>query len=357
MKVSIIVFNYNGGTRLENCLAALRAQRAPEGVELERLLVDVDSGSGLAERMKDADPGLRLLGMPVRLGLTESLNQAARASTGRYLAFIQYQQVLHPAWLTACIEPFGEAADGGGPGCVCTDGDADLAGGLVWEAGDTTRRTEVLYPAAGAMLVDREAFFECGEFDGDYYIAEENVDLGFRLWQQGRPVLRVGGDLARTSGPGVIGHYGEAEQRFFRARNSLFTVIKNYELHSIYRILPALLAELFGEVWRGADIDPGRYRFDREASAAGEVKVTPEAAAGLLALDDLLGGFDRLRSTRRTVQAARRLTDREIFARVPHPYGTVGEPAGAGADPELLDRFHRLMAALEAEAGGGADGP
>ena len=359
MKVSIIVFNYNGGTRLENCLAAVRALRAPEGVELERLLVDVDSGSGLAERMKDADPGLRLLSMPVRLGLTESLNQAARASAGRHLAFVQYQQVLHPAWLAACFEPFREAGDGGGPGAVCARGDDDLAGGLVWEAGDTSGRTERLSPAAGAMLVDREAFFECGEFDSDYYIAEENVDLGFRLWQQGRPVLQVSGDLARTSGPGAIGHYGEAEQRFFRARNRLFTVIKNYELESIYRILPALLVELFGEVWRGADLDPERYRFHRLASAGtgNEVKVSPEAAAGLLALDDLLGSFDRLRSTRRSVQAARRRSDREIFSRVAHPYGAAGDTPGHGADPELLARFRRLMAALEAEEGGGADGP
>lgn len=358
MKFSIIVFNYNGGTRLENCLAALKSVRAPEGAELERLLVDVDSGSGLAERMKARDPGLRLLNMPVRLGLTESLNQAARASAGQYLAMVHFHQVLHPSWLTACFQPLESAGAAGTPACTFSHSATDLASGRVWEAGDTSGLTEVLHPSPGAMLVEREAFIECGEFDSDYYVAEENVDLGFRLWQQGRTVVRVSGDLARSSGPGVIGHYGKAEQSFFHTRNRLFTVIKNYELDSIYRILPTLLLEMFSDVWSRAGLDWERYRFERATKkfAGDEAKITPEAAAGLLALDDLLGRFDRLRSTRRAVQAARRLSDAEIFSRVPHPYDT-HRPSEAGpVESSLLERFRRLMEALAEEDGGGGAG-
>lgn len=355
MKFSIIVFNYNGGTRLENCLAAIKSVRAPEGSELEYLLVDVDSGSGVAERLKTRNPGLRLLSMPVRLGLTESLNQAARASAGQYLAFVHFHQVLHPSWLTSCFQPLESAGAQGTPACVFSDCDDDLASGRVWEAGDTSGRTAVLYPAAGAMLVEREAFFECGEFDGDYYIAEENVDLGFRLWQQGRTVLRVSGDLARSSGPGVIGHYGKSEQVFFKTRNRLCTVIKNYELDSIYRILPTMLLEMLSGVWNSTGLDWERYHFERATAkfAGDEVKITPEAAAGLLALDDLLGRFDRLRSTRRAVQASRRLSDAEIFSRVPRPYSEADRPPETGpADPALLVRFSRLMTALARQDGG-----
>lgn len=358
MKFSIIVFNYNGGTRLENCLTALQSVRAPEGAELERLLVDVDSGSGLAERLKNRDPGLRLLNMPVRLGLTESLNQAARASTGQYLAMVHFHQVLHPSWLTACFQPLESAGARGTPACVFADSSTDLTSGRVWEAGDTSGRTEVLHPSPGAMLVEREAFFECGEYDGDYYLAEENVDLGFRLWQQDRTVLRVSGDLARSSGPGAIGHYGKAEQSFFRTRNRLFTVIKNYELDSVYRILPTLLVEMFSDVWSRTGLDWERYRFEQAAHklAGDRAKLTPEAAAGLLALDDLLGRFDRLRSTRRAVQAARRLSDAEIFSRVSHPYDSVGPSEDVPADSPFLERFRRLMEALAEEDGGGGAG-
>lgn len=359
MKFSIIVFNYNGGTRLENCLAALKAVRAPEGAELERLLVDVDSGSGLAERLKGRDPGLRLVSMQERLGLTESLNQAARASTGQYLAIVHFNQVLHPSWLNACFQPLESAGAEGTPACTFSDSATDLASGLIWEAGDTSGRTEVLHPSPGAMLVEREAFFECGEYDGDYYIAEENVDLGFRLWQQGRTVLRVSGDLARSSGPGAIGHYGAPEQSFFRTRNRLFTVIKNYELDSIYRILPSLLVEMFSHVWISAGLDGERFRFERAAEkkfTGGDAMVTPEAAACLLALDDLLGRFDRLRSIRRTVQAARRLSDAEIFSRVSHPYEADGAHDSGAAGSPFLKRFHRLMETLAEEDGGGGRG-
>jgi len=357
VKFSIIVFNYNGGTRLENCLAALRALRAPEGAELERLLVDVDSGSGLAERLKSDDPGLRLLNLPVRLGLAEALNQAARASTGQYLVFVQFHQVLHPSWLTACFPPLDSAGAAGTPACTFADSTTDLTSGRVWEAGTAGDCTEVLHPAPGAMLVEREAFFQCGEFDPDYYVAEENVDLGFRFWQQGRTVVQVGGDLARSSGPGVIGHYGKAEQIFFQTRNRLFTVIKNYELDSIYRILPSLLLDTLNRVWTVTGLDGSRYRFDSGAErfTGDGVRLEPEAAAGLLALDDLLGGLDRLRATRRAVQSVRRCSDAEIFARVAHPYGT-DQPPGAGDDP-LLRRFRGLMAALAEEDRGGATVP
>lgn len=360
MKFSIIVFNYNGGTRLENCLAALKSVRAPEGAETELLLVDVDSGSGLAERLKGQDRGLVLLSMPVRLGLTESLNQAARTSTGQYLAFVHFHQVLHPRWLTACFQPLESAGAAGTPACTFSDSATDLASGRVWEAGDIGGWTEVLHPAPGAMLVEREAFLQSGEFDGDYYVAEENVDLGFRLWQLGRTVLRVSGDLARSSGPGVLGHYGTAEQSFFRVRNRLFTVIKNYELDSIYRILPTLLVSMFSDVWRETGLDWERFRFERATGkkfAGGEAKVTPEMAAGLLALDDLLGRFDRIRSNRRTVQSARRLSDAEIFSRVPHPYGADGQREPGTAEAPFIERFRRLMEALAEEDGGGGAGP
>lgn len=209
------------------------------------------------------------------------------------------------------------------------------------------------------MLVERDAFFQCGEFDRDFYVAEENVDLGFRLWQQGRTVVRVSGDLARSSGAGVIGHYGPAEQAFFRMRNRLFTVIKNYELDSIYRILPSLLLEMLGRVWDSAGLDGSRYRFGPEAQkfAGDGVRLEPEAAAGLLALDDLLGGLDRLRANRRAVQSARRCSDAEIFARVPHPYETAhSAEIGEGDDP-LFGRFRQLMAALAEEDRGGATIP
>ena len=91
--------------------------------------------------------------------------------------------------------------------------------------------------------------------------------------------------------------------------------------------------------------------------AGGEARISRRAAAGLLALDDLLGSFDRLRSTRRTVQSVRRLTDAEIFARVPHPYAAPASAEASGADaPPFLDRFHQLMEALAEEDGGGGAG-
>jgi hypothetical protein len=325
---------------------------------MEWMLVDVDSGSGLAKRLQARDPELHRLSMPVRLGFCESMNQAARSSTGQFLAIVHFHQVLHPSWLTACFQPLASAGAPGTPACTCSGSGADLASGLVWEAGDTSGRTEVLHPSPGAMLVDREAFFECGGFDGDFYIAEENVDLGFRLWQQGRTVLRVSGDLARSSGSGVIGHYGTAEQSFFRIRNRLFTVIKNYELDSIYSILPTLLVEMLSDVWSRAGLDGEHYRFDRAAHkfAGDETKVTPEAAAGLLALDDLLERFDRLRSSRRAVQAARRVSDAEIFSRVPHPYSMDRDQDSGTAGAPFLERFRRLMESLAEEDGGGGTG-
>lgn len=359
MKFSIIVFNYNGGTRLENCLAALKSVRAPEGAEMERLLVDVDSGSGLAERLKEREPGFRLISMPERLGLTESLNQAARTCTGQYLAFVHFHQVLHPSWLTACYQPLESAGAAGTPACTYSDSATDLTSGRVWEAGDTSGRTEVLHPAQGAMLVEREAFMACGEFDPDYYVAEEEVDLGFRLWQTGRTVLQVSGDLARSSGQGVLGHYGSAEQSYFRLRNRLTTVIKNYELDTIYRLLPTMLVSMFSRVWSETGLDWERFRFDRASGkfAGGEAKVTPEAAAGLLALDDVLVHLDRIRSSRSTIQAARSLSDAEIFARVPHPYETgEADAPGPGAEP-FVERFRRLMETLAEEDGRGGAGP
>jgi GT2 family glycosyltransferase len=93
-----------------------------------------------------------------------------------------------------------------------------------------------------SMVIRRDVFFEVGGFDEDYFMYDEELDLGFRLWLRGYKVKIVPTSIVyHHLGGGLL----SAFQTYWHHRNRLATVIKNFEsINVIKGLYIALLIDL-----------------------------------------------------------------------------------------------------------------
>jgi GT2 family glycosyltransferase len=230
-----------------------------------------------------------------------------------------------------------------------------------------------LYACGGAMAARQELFLEWGGFDEDFFAFYEDTDLGWRFWVLGYRVLLAPRAVVFHRGHGTAGRLPGEKRRLLYERNALLSVIKNYERENLDRILPAALLLLLQRAWLASGVDEGSFRIGgppprparppdddaytaryylrrawqtlreegltglwttvrgelawrtggaslggwlrrrKRPSASGEVAVTKESLAHLVAANDVLALLPRTMEKRARIQVARRRPDAEIF--------------------------------------------
>ena len=226
----------------------------------------------------------------------------------------------------------------------------------------------------GAMAVRRDLFLQWDGFDEDFFAFYEDTDLSWRFWVLGYRVLLAPRSVTYHRGHGTAGRLGGEKRRLLYERNALLAVIKNYETENLDRILPAALLLLLQRAWLTSGVDGERFRtgevtpvrpasqpendaytpryYLRRAwetlaeegpaalwetirselrwrtggspwrrllrrgsrpSASGEIAVTRESLAHLVAANDVMALLPRMMEKRARIQAARRRSDAEIF--------------------------------------------
>jgi GT2 family glycosyltransferase len=226
---------------------------------------------------------------------------------------------------------------------------------------------ELPFPCGGNAIVRRAAFVDVGGFDEDYFAYYEDIDLGWRLWARGLRVLFCPAAVVRHRSGATGEALGTFNRGFLFERNAFLTAYKNYEDGLWERVMPAVQLTLLArtqallvgnnpggsllrrdpfarEVGREAeaavlDDAPGGLEHARTgavgavlqqsrrvaralrrritAERAGPRLVDPRTVSQLRAISFLLGHLDQAARKRSEVQARRRRTDGEIFARFP----------------------------------------
>lgn len=96
---------------------------------------------------------------------------------------------------------------------------------------------EICYPSGAAVLLKAEALKQVGLFDEEFWMYNEDQDLGWRLWLAG---WRVG-----TASAAVVYHkyeFSRSMQRYYwMDRNRFIAIVKNYHWLTLMLIAPALL--------------------------------------------------------------------------------------------------------------------
>ncbi len=102
------------------------------------------------------------------------------------------------------------------------------------EKGGNDKTTDIFYPSGAAVLLKREVLEKVGLFDEEFWMYNEDQDLGWRIWLAGWKCV-----LAPDA---VVYHKYQfaksIKQYYWMDRNRIIAMIKNYHFLTLLLILP-----------------------------------------------------------------------------------------------------------------------
>ncbi|MGZ7079819.1 MAG: glycosyltransferase family 2 protein [Thermoanaerobaculia bacterium] len=353
----MIVVNWNGREHTLTCLAAIEQQLGDvDGSAVT--VVDNGSTDGSIAAITSRFPRFHFVPLGSNRGFTGGLAAALSTSRARNVIFLNNDAIPSSGWLaalTAAIETAPSDVISAGGKIVDLDGERiDFIGGVMTFDGHALQNgfrmplgsrpepapgAELLFACGGNMISRREAYFDLGGFDDDYFAYLEDVDFGWRSWISGGRVVYAPDALVRHASSATSERLGNFERGVLFERNALQTVLKNYE--------DDLLGEAAGSIFftylarlhhyattRNRDAD----ELQRTASTAAKRTTRslwqkiqrrmgkerplasiddPLTAMQFRAFDWIVRNQQRIADKRIAVQKRRQRSDREIFERFP----------------------------------------
>ncbi len=203
-QVSVIIPTYNRWPLIEEAVASVLAQSFSD---FELIVVDDGSTDGSVRQLAKNDPRLRMYSQS-RRGVSAARNLGVRAARGRYLAFLDSDDL----WLTQKLAVQTEFMERHPECCICQTDEIWLRNGvrvnprLIHQkpAGDILLRSlELCLVSPSSVMMTRELFDATGGFDEALPVCED-----YDLWLR----IAVDHQVALIAEPLVVKRGGHADQ-------------------------------------------------------------------------------------------------------------------------------------------------
>jgi len=341
--VTVVVLNYNGINHLEACFNSLMKLDYPTD-QLTLMLVDNGSTDGSSEYVHTQFPQVKIIQLKENMGFAAGNNAGARAAQSRYIVFLNNDMWVDPQFIHGFLKAIqsdsqvvcagakilnwdGSRIDFGGSA-------SDFAGHAfqvgLWEPvaeGKYNQIVESLFACGGAMMVDRQVFLDVGGFDENYFIYYEDLDLGWRLWILGHKVVFAPDAIVNHRHHGTMESVSNYRKWVLYKRNTIYTILKNYNDENFSRILSTiLLSTVDGLVKRSAQnkripLDDFFIKSPKKPSKA-PVLLDKESIGTLVAIHDVVDHLPEVMEKRRFVQEHRKRTDEQVALLFKWPFRT-----------------------------------
>jgi GT2 family glycosyltransferase len=313
--VSVIVVTHNEGPILLRCLESLAGEA--DG-KLEVVLVNNGETTPEISHARSMD-FVRVVSPASNLGYAGGCNFGAKHASGSILFFLNPDTVVAPGTVGELARTLEDRSIGivmprlrllHEPETLNSSGNVVHISGLAWSGGygqrarDVEEVRDIPYPSGAAMALRAELFRELGGFTGEFFIYQEDLELGWRAHMRGlRVIVTPGADVYHDY------RYGTKPSKFYLLeRNRLIVVFSAFSLRLLLLLAPVLVSAELGLLLRA-----GREGWLRD-------KVAGWAWCGRHAR--------WLLDHRRETQRLRRVPDREL-ARFLTPFidpGMIGVP-------------------------------
>ncbi len=305
-RVCIVIVNTNELHHLRKCLPAIYAQ---DYSNFEVLIVDNVSTDGSLEWVAANFPAARIVRNKSNLGYAGANNVGFDNATGDYVAVLNPDTQVEPAWLKELVGAL-EADPAAGlatpkivhmnrPEFLNSCGNEISITGLTFCRGldqpvSAFSKPEKLSAISGAaFVIRRDVLARIGGFDESFFIYYEDTDLSIRALIAGYDLLYVP--------TAVVKHLYifkfSPRKCLFQERNRYSSLLKNLRWPTLLILTPALmLSELI--VWGYLCLRGPAHMW-----------------AKLKSYFAVLGSAGRILSERKKIQTLRRARDRDITAR------------------------------------------
>lgn len=254
--ITLVVVNFNGARFLPELFAGLAAQTRRD---FQIAIYDNASSDNSLDLVGRFCPEAELHDLGENAGFARAANLGVRGAGTPYVAILNVDIRPEPTWLERLAAALEAAPDVAAvapkmllaerPGILNGVGGAMNRLGYTWDRGmgeedrgQYDQPAEVLFAPAAAALFRREAFLDCGGFDERFFMYHEDVDLGWRLWLYGHRIVTAPGAVVyHHFGGSTRNEKGMAWRELLGERNSLRSLIKNYEAANLRRVLLRLL--------------------------------------------------------------------------------------------------------------------
>lgn len=338
--ISAVVCNFQGEAYLEECLRSVLAQ---PGID-EVLVVDDGSTDRSVALVRERFPSVRVLELKKNSGPCAARNAGMRAARHRFVLAVDNDAILEAGAVEKLRRALEARAD-----CVVAQTRSVLAdepsrvhydGGSFHYVGLLSLRNfyRPLAEAAGdgvvdadaligiCALLDRDVVLAVGGYDEGFFYLAEDFELSLRLRILGHRLLSVEDAIVRhrsgTSGLSFRGGAYPARRALLQSRNRWRILAKLYAGRTLVAALPGiLLYEIAWLVFVAIQGHLGAHLAGKRAFAAG--------------LPELL-------RSRRAIQRARRVRDRDLLVGGPLTFAPSLVGSGvARAASKVLDSLLR----------------
>jgi len=302
--VTLLILNYNGKRFLKECLDSVLKTDYPN---FEVVVIDNASTDGSVEFIEKNYPQVRIIKNNRNYGFAVAYNLAIKTVKNEYLVLLNNDVIVEPDWLKKLISYISNGKVAAvNPKMLFADdrkrinaagGNCDIYG-VGWNRGNGEidngqydKVEEVFYVNGAALLTKKSVWKDVGAFDERFFLYGEDLDWCWRARLKGYKILYVPDSKIyhhwRASGGAII---------YFLERHSLATLLKNYELKTLIKIMPRYLALKFLKtIWL---LKNGKEKIEKMAV--------------LYSLKWNLINLNKTWNKRVLIQSSRKISDKEI---------------------------------------------
>jgi GT2 family glycosyltransferase len=256
VKIAIVILNYNGEKLFDTFLPSVIRNK---GNETEIFLADNGSADNSVSYLKDNFPDVKIIDLKRNYGFAEGYNRALQQVNADFFVLLNSDVEVTPGWLDpaikmleedeklAAVQPkilsyekphqfeYAGAAGGftdlfGYPFCR-----GRMLNRMEPDVGQYNRSSSIFWASGACMFLKAGAFQKAEGFDGDFWAHMEEIDLCWRLKNQGYQIGYQPESVVFHLGGGTLS-YNSPKKVYLNFRNNLFMLYKNLPKNQFHRI-------------------------------------------------------------------------------------------------------------------------
>lgn len=254
MKTAIIILNYNGVAHLRRFLPSV-IKHNPQNVDI--IVADNGSTDNSIAFLQEEFPSVRLISLPKNYGFAGGYNEALNQVTADIYVLLNSDVEVTPNWLEPLLSEMEERPDvtacqpkirsvenrkhfeyaGAAGGFLDKNGYSFCRGRLFdfseRDIGQHDDNREVFWASGACLLIRSSAFHEAEGFDPTLFAHMEEIDLCWRLKNQGHRIYCFPHSTVYHLGGGTLAATNP-RKTYLNFRNNLSIIVKNDYRDSLF---------------------------------------------------------------------------------------------------------------------------